>query len=79
MHVIGKTGCLLRERMNGRRYSVKHGQDTLVAEHFKKKKQKMVARALQGAQEETTMRRKPGEKMYRAAEGGQQNASDQQG
>ena len=44
--------------MHGHRYSVKHGQDTLVAEHFnKKKKNKMTVRVLQGAQEDITMRR----------------------
>ena len=54
---IGETGCLLRERMNGHRCSVKHGQDTPVAEHFKKKKHKMAVCVLQGAQEDRTMRR----------------------
>ena len=43
--------------MNGHRFSVKHEQDTPVAEDFKKKKHKMVVRVLQGAQEDITMRR----------------------
>ena len=54
---IGETGCLLRERMNGHRYSSKHKQDTPVAGHFRKKDHKMAVRVFQGAQEDVTMRR----------------------
>ena len=42
--------------MNGHRYSLKHKQDTPVADHFKKKDHKMAVRVLQGAQENVTMR-----------------------
>ena len=55
---IGETGCLLRERMNGYRYSLKHKQDMPVAEHFQKKDHKMAVRVFQGAREDVTMRRK---------------------
>ena len=54
--------CLLRELMNGHRYSLKHKQDTPVAEHFRKKDHKMTVRVLQGAQEDVTMRRSLGKK-----------------
>ena len=53
---IGETGCLLRERVKGHRYSLKHKQDTPAADHFKKD-HKMAVRVLQGAQEDVTMRR----------------------
>ena len=54
---IGETGCLLRERMNGHRYSVNHKLDTPVAEHFRQKDHKMAVRVLQGTPEDVTMRR----------------------
>ena len=52
---IGETGCLLRERVNGHRYSLKHKQDTPAADHFKKKDHRMAVCVLQGAQEDVTM------------------------
>ena len=53
---IGETGCLLRERMNWHRYSLKHKHDTPVADHFKKKDHKMAVRVLREAQENVAMR-----------------------
>ena len=38
------------------RYSLKHKQDTPVAEHFRKKDHKMAVRVLQRAQGDVTMR-----------------------
>ena len=57
---IGETGCTLRERMTGHRYTVAHNEDTPVADHFTQvdgTHHKMRVAVLAQAPDDTRLRR----------------------
>ena len=54
---IGKTGCLLRDRITRHRFSMSHNLDTRVVEHFSQPGHYLTVSVLQSPQEDAVIRR----------------------
>ena len=54
---IGETGCRLQKRMNGLRHTIRHQQDTPVADHFQQPGHDLPVSVLQATPQDVTKRR----------------------